>query len=340
MSHSKQPERDGLEPVSSPPLLAQELSSQPVRREFPVSGQALSQWRMLARQQAIAAAIAIEEVDWLLQDLAGLDRPSLQLQTVRDKTDLWLKLPLSELTALWQRRLSDRIPIQYLTGIAPWRQFLLNVSPAVLIPRPETEYLIDLAIAAIKMAPDSECSTSRLSHGHWADLGTGSGAIALGLATAFPRAVIHAVDRSAAALAIAQSNARQYNLSDCIQFYEGSWLQPLEPLKGKLNGMVANPPYIPSAMVPALQPEVAQHEPHLALDGGADGLDCLRHLIAAAPNYLQPGGIWLVEMMAGQAITVADLLHQQGSYCQIQIYPDLAGIDRFALAYRSSTEGS
>ena len=301
-----------------------------------MSGQALSQWRVLARQQAITADIAIEEVDWLLQDLAGLDRPSLQLQTFRDKTDLRLKLPLSELTALWQRRLNDRIPIQYLTGIAPWRQFLLNVSPAVLIPRPETEYLIDLAIAATKASPNFQLSPSLLSHGHWADLGTGSGAIALGLATAFPEAVIHAVDRSAAALAIAQSNARQYNLTERIQFYEGSWLQPLEQLKGKLSGIVANPPYIPSAMVPALQPEVAQHEPHLALDGGADGLDCLRHLIATAPDYLQPGGIWLVEMMAGQAIAVAELLHQQGSYCEIQIYPDLAGIDRFALAYRAS----
>ncbi|XHX76055.1 MAG: peptide chain release factor N(5)-glutamine methyltransferase [Stenomitos frigidus ULC029] len=328
MSHSQPPERDDSQQVSSQPL-----SSQSVRREFLVSGQALSQWRMLARQQAIAADIAIEEVDWLLQDLAGLDRSSLRLQTFRDKTDLRLKLPLSELTALWQRRLSDRIPIQYLTGIAPWRQFLLHVSSAVLIPRPETECLIDLAIAAIK-APPPQFSTALLSGGHWADLGTGSGAIALGLATAFPAAVIHAVDRSAAALAIAQSNARQYNLTDRIQFYEGSWLQPLEQLKGKLSGIVANPPYIPSAMVPALQPEVAEHEPHLALDGGADGLDCLRHLIATAPDYLQPGGIWLVEMMAGQAIAVANLLYQQGSYCEIQIYPDLAGIDRFALAYR------
>lgn len=173
-----------------------------------------------------------------------------------------------------------------------------------------------------------------MKEGDWADLGTGSGAIAIGLATAFPAARIHAVDYSAAALTIAQSNAQQLDLTDRIQFYEGSWLQPLEHLKGRLSGIVANPPYIPSGMVPALQPEVARHEPHLALDGGADGLNCLRHLVATAPDYLQTGGIWLVEMMAGQAIAVADLLHQQGSYCQIQIHPDLAGIDRFALAYR------
>ena len=302
------------------------LSSQPLGREFLVSGQTLWQWRTTARQQAIAADIEVDEVDWLLQDVAGLERLSLRLETFKAKADIPLRVPLSELDTLWQRRLQERVPVQYLTGVAPWRQFLLNVSPAVLIPRPETESLIDLAIAA---ASSISCPLEQ-----WADLGTGSGAIAIGLATAFPAATIHAVDCSAAALAIAQANAQTFHLADRIQFYEGSWLQPLSHLKGTLRGMVANPPYIPSQMVPTLQPEVAQHEPHLALDGGADGLDCLRHLVAAAPDYLQSGGIWLVETMAGQAIAVAALLQQQGSYHQIQIYPDLAGIERFVLAYR------
>jgi release factor glutamine methyltransferase len=98
--------------------------------------------------------------------------------------------------------------------------------------------------------------------------------------------------------------------------------------------MESNPPYIPSSMIPNLQPEVALHEPHVALDGGADGLDCLRHLVDRAPNYLKPGGIWLSEMMAGQAEAVAELLQHQGSYRDIEIYADLAGIDRFALAFR------
>lgn len=298
-----------------------------------MSGQRLWQWRETARQQAIAASIDLEEVDWLLQDLAGLDRPSLRLETVKDRAEIPLRLPLSELTTLWEYRIRDHVPVQYLTGVAPWRQFLLSVSPAVLIPRPETECLIDLAIAAANPIPDTQHPIPFLTHGHWADLGTGSGAIAIGLATAFPDAAVHAVDYSAAALAIAQSNAQTLHLVDRIQFYEGSWLQPLAHLKGKLSGMVANPPYIPSEMVPALQPEVARHEPHLALDGGADGLDCLRHLVAVAPEYLQSGGIWLVETMAGQAIAVAALLQQQGSYDQIQIHPDLAGIDRFVLTY-------
>ncbi|MHC5727986.1 MAG: protein-(glutamine-N5) methyltransferase, release factor-specific, partial [Nostoc sp.] len=84
-----------------------------------------------------------------------------------------------------------------------------------------------------------------------------------------------------------------------------------------------------------LQLEVVNHEPHLALDGGADGLDCIRHLIEISPRYLRSGGVWLIEMMAGQADTVRELLQNQGNYCNIQIHTDLAGIERFALAYRS-----
>jgi release factor glutamine methyltransferase len=199
-----------------------------------------------------------------------------------------------------------------------------------LIPRPETESLIDLAVVAAKKA-----FVTQLEQGHWADLGTGSGAIAIGLADAFPKVTIHAVDRSSEALAIAQTNAQKLGFANQIQFYQGSWWEPLSALKGKISGMVANPPYIPSSLIPQLQPEVAKHEPHLALDGGTDGLDCIRHLIAASPAYLRPGGVWIIEMMAGQAQIVAKLLHNQGSYCKIEIHADLAGIERFALAYRS-----
>jgi release factor glutamine methyltransferase len=98
--------------------------------------------------------------------------------------------------------------------------------------------------------------------------------------------------------------------------------------------MVSNPPYIPSELISSLQPEVVRHEPHLALDGGQDGLDAIRHLVAIAPAYLKPHGIWLIEMMAGQATDVVNLLKAQGDYDNIQIYPDLAGIERFALAQR------
>ncbi|MEH1767561.1 peptide chain release factor N(5)-glutamine methyltransferase [Nostoc sp.] len=289
-----------------------------------VSGLQLWQWRNAALEAAIATDVPPTEVDWLLLEVAGLDRLALRLESFKNWPQIQLQLPLEELEQLWQRRLNDRLPVQYITGVTPWRNFKIAVSSAVLIPRPETECLIDLAKA----------SASNVS-GHWADLGTGSGAIAIGLADILPKATIHAVDYSVEALAIAQANADNLGFADRIRFYQGSWWEPLALLKGQFSGMVSNPPYIPTSTLPNLQPEVVNHEPHLALDGGADGLDCIRHLIEISPSYLQPGGVWLIEMMAGQADAVQELLQNQGNYCNIQIHADLAGIERFALAYRN-----
>jgi len=289
-----------------------------------ISGLELWQWRNAAVKAACATDVPPTEVDWLLQEVAGLDRLALRLESFKNWPQIQMQLPLAELDLLWQRRLNERLPVQYIAKATPWRQFKIAVSNAVLIPRPETECLIDLAVAAGGNAS-----------GHWADLGTGSGAIAIGLADALPNATIHAVDYSVEALAIAQANAQNLGFADRIRFYQGSWWEPLTFLKGQFSGMVSNPPYIPTSTLPSLQPEVIDHEPHLALDGGADGLDCIRHLIEISPIYLQPGGIWLIEMMAGQADTVRELLENQGSYGNIQIHSDLAGIERFALAYKS-----
>ncbi|MGF1481034.1 MAG: peptide chain release factor N(5)-glutamine methyltransferase [Cyanophyceae cyanobacterium] len=291
-----------------------------------IPGRELAVWRHQAIREAVAAAVSPQEVDWFLQEVTELDRLSLRLESFRERT-VTLKRPLTVLTEQWQHRLQERIPLQYLVGTAPWRDFKLQVSPAVLIPRPETEQLIDLAKSAVEQSP--------LAAGPWVDLGTGSGAIALGLAAAFPHATVHAVDCSQAALTIAQENAARLGLEHRIRFYLGSWWSPLEELKGQVCGLVANPPYIPTALIAELQPEVA-HEPQLALDGGQDGLSHIRHLVHSAPHYLVPGGIWLVEMMAGQGEAVRHLLAQQGSYSQIQIIPDLAGLDRYALAQVSN----
>ncbi|MGL5035837.1 MAG: N5-glutamine methyltransferase family protein, partial [Microcystaceae cyanobacterium] len=168
--------------------------------------------------------------------------------------------------------------------------------------------------------------------GNWVDVGTGSGAIALGLASILPEAQIHAVDQSSAALEIALGNAQKYGYGDRIQFYQGSWLQPLAKFQGKIQAMIANPPYIPAADLVNLQPEVYHHEPHLALDGGDDGLNAIRYLINTAPNYLQSGGIWGIELMAGQAPMVKKLLGEQGNYQEIEIFKDLAGVERFVFA--------
>ena len=292
-----------------------------------VSGLELWQWRTTAKQQAIAAQVPPTEVDWLLQEIAGLDRLSLHLESFKHQAELPLKFSLAELTQLWQQRLEARLPVQYILGSTTWRQFSLKVSPAVLIPRPETEELIDLAIATVQAHP-------ALGQGTWVDLGTGSGAIAVALADAFPHATIHGVDVSQQALAIAHHNAQRLGWGDRIQFHQGQWFEPIAFLRRNLSGMVSNPPYIPRHLIPNLQPEVAQHEPHLALDGGEDGLDCIRHLVNVAPDYLQSGGAWLIEMMAGQAESVSRLLEEKGSYGAIEIHRDLNGVERFASAFR------
>ena len=295
-----------------------------------VSGIDLAQWRNRAKAEAKAAGIDPQEVDWLLRAISDVDSLTLRLGRLSQMAGVDLKLSLADLEHRWQQRVQRRVPVQYLVGETPWRQFSLNVSPAVLIPRPETELIIDLAVDAVERSPQRDA----LATGIWVDMGTGSGAIAIGLADAFPNAQILAVDQSADALAIAQENVQRYDLTDRITLCHGSWFQPLANYRGKLSAVVSNPPYIPSGVLPTLQPEVIAHEPTNALDGGPDGLDDLRILATQAPDYLIAGGLWLAEMMAGQGQAVTDLLTQVGAYRGIQVIEDLAGRDRFTLAFR------
>ncbi|WP_309740049.1 peptide chain release factor N(5)-glutamine methyltransferase [Chamaesiphon sp. OTE_20_metabat_361] len=288
-----------------------------------VNGRELWAWRRWAISLAKLHQIEVREIDWLLQSISDLDRLTLRLESIGNEESIELEMSLDRLSILWLDRVEHNRPVQYLVGKTFWREFELIVSPAVLIPRPETEMTIDIALTK---------SNHTQQQGIWVDLGTGSGAIAIGLAATMPTATIYAVDCSAAALEIAQINATRLAVSDRIQFHHGSWWSPLPQIQGKVAGMLSNPPYIPSEEVLRLHPEVCQHEPHLALDGGSDGLAALRILVDTAPHYLQAGGIWLVEMMAGQGAIVAELLAQQGSYTDIEIIDDLAGLDRFAFA--------
>lgn len=292
-----------------------------------ISGLQLWQWREVAITTAIATDVPVAEIDWLLQEITDLDKLALRLGSFKNKHQIQSQFTLEDLEQLWQQRINHRLPVQYIAGVTPWRKFQIAVSPAVLIPRPETEFLIDLAVDAVSRFP-------YLKKGNWADLGTGSGAIALGLADALTEATIHAVDRSMTALEVAKKNATNAGLDKQIKFYQGSWWEPLKTLTGEFSGMVSNPPYIPKRMIAQLQPEVTAHEPHLALDGGDSGLECIRHLVHTSPTYLKPGGVWLVEMMAGQADTVREILISQGEYENIQIQADLSGIERFAVAYK------
>jgi release factor glutamine methyltransferase len=288
-----------------------------------ITGRELWAWRRWAQAAAKVHHVEEREIDWLLRSVTDLDRLTLRLESIADDKSIEIAMSLDRLSALWLDRIERRKPVQYLVGKTFWRDFELIVSPAVLIPRPETELIIDIALAA---------SNNVQRQGIWVDLGTGSGAIAIGLAKTFPAAKIYAVDCSVEALEIAQINATRLGVADRIQFSQGSWWSSLGHLQGKVAGMLSNPPYIPSQEVLCLQPEVSEHEPHLALDGGTDGLDAIRLLVATAPIYLQAGGIWLIEMMAGQGTSVADLLARQGSYTDIEIIDDLAGLDRFVLA--------
>lgn len=289
-----------------------------------ISGQELSQWRQQAIADLEQAQISPKEVDIFLQAVTDLDTLSLRLQSFREREKIPLSYSWSEITKRWQKRLKARVPLQYLLESVVWRNFTLKVSPEVLIPRPETELLIDIVGETVR-GDDG---------GIWVDLGTGSGAIAIGLASILTKAEIYAIDYSQTALAIAKENIIKTGFADRIILKQGSWWTPLEKWKGQISGMLSNPPYIPSAEILDLQIEVREHEPRLALDGGEDGLTALRYLVATAPDYLRSGGLWLVEMRAGQGEKVAQMLENQGNYRQIQIINDLAGFDRFVLAER------
>lgn len=289
-----------------------------------ISGQELSQWRQQAIADLEQAQLSPKEVDIFLQAVTDLDTLSLRLQSFREREKIPLSYSWSEITKRWQKRLKARVPLQYLLESVVWRNFTLKVSPEVLIPRPETELLIDIVGETVR-GDDV---------GIWVDLGTGSGAIAIGLASILTKAEIYAIDYSQTALAIAKENIINTGFADRIILKQGSWWTPLEKWKGQISGMLSNPPYIPSAEILDLQIEVREHEPRLALDGGEDGLTALRYLVATAPDYLRSGGLWLVEMRAGQGEKVAQMLENQGNYRQIQIINDLAGFDRFVLAER------
>jgi release factor glutamine methyltransferase len=289
------------------------------------TGKSLWQWRRWAVANATAHDIAPYEIDWLLQRVANLEPLTLRLESIGDEEAVSTSMPLDRLSELWLERVNSRKPVQYLLGVTTWRDFELIVSPAVLIPRPETESMVEIAL---------EHTTLAQQRGKWVELGTGSGAISIGLARALPNTQIHATDYSSAALAIAQLNAARLGANN-ISFSQGDWWSSLTALRGSVSLAVSNPPYIPSQELLQLQPEVVNHEPHLALDGGSDGLEAMRILVDTSADYLQPAGILLLEMMAGQGDAIVDLLVKKGEYYNIQVIPDLAGLDRFVICQRT-----
>jgi release factor glutamine methyltransferase len=213
--------------------------------------------------------------------------------------------------ALIERRARGE-PLAYLTGTREFWSLALTVTPAVLVPRPETELLVERALALCS-APQARV----------ADMGTGSGAVALALASERPRWQVTATDLSAAALAVARANAARLALSG-IAFREGSWFEPLTGERFDL--IVSNPPYIASDD-PALEDPALAHEPRLALTPGADALACLRAIARDAPQHLHPGGWLLLEHGTAQGAALRDELVLAG-FRSVRSHRDLGGHER------------
>ncbi len=174
------------------------------------------------------------------------------------------------------KRRRAREPVAYITGTKAFWDLELTVSPEVLIPRPETECVVEAALAFLEAYAGPP--KRRLL-----DLGTGSGALALTLAHSCPEDRVVAVDRSRRALAVAQRNCRRHHLQDRVALVAGHWVDMLHAPQAPFDLIVSNPPYIPSRQIDALQPEITRYEPRMALDGGPDGLDCLRAIIRQVP---------------------------------------------------------
>jgi release factor glutamine methyltransferase len=228
-------------------------------------------------------------------------------------------------TAL-KRRLAHE-PTQYITGRQEFWSLDFLVSPAVLIPRPETELLVE-AVLQHRRQPEPAGEIPRIL-----DVGTGSGILAVTLATQLPEAQVVAVDRSWAALKVARENARRHEAAGRVTWILGDLVAALAP-KDNFDVVVANPPYVPTTDWEQLPPELKDYEPRLALDGGPDGLDVIRALVPAVAPLLRPAGLLALEVGQGQAEAVKELLDGQGAYAPAAIIPDYQRIGRVVLARR------
>lgn len=314
------------------PSTTQQLSRSEAFAPESLRGDALLAWR----RQVLAEGGSASAFDWLLDLGAGLSWPELQALRLQPGRQVSLRCSRPELERLWRRHRCGHEPLQYLVGLCPWRDLTLQVAPGVLIPRQETELLVDLALACLG-ADAAQRQALR-----WADLGTGSGCLALALARALPHSQGLAVDASADALMVAAGNLAALGLSRRVSLLQGNWWQPLQPWWGDLQIVVSNPPYIPSATLASLEPGVREHEPTLALDGGPDGLAAIREILAGACVALAPGGWLILEHHHDQSAAVLQLMAQAG-LTGIAPYRDLEGSLRFASARRPpcplSTDG-
>jgi release factor glutamine methyltransferase len=245
------------------------------------------------------------DAELLLAHAMGVGRLDLYLR-FEEEVDPEARSSFRELV---RRRAQERVPVAYLTGSREFWSRSFRVSHDVLVPRPETETLVQ---AVLDLAPT-----------RFADVGTGSGAIAAAVALERPNCRVVASDRSAGALDVARSNLEALELLDRVELIQGDGL---EPLAGEFDVIACNPPYIPTGELEGLPPEV-RHEPPEALDGGPDGLRLIERLVAQAPGRLARPGHLVLEVGAGQATGVEELLGAAGAE-RVAIRKDLAGVER------------
>jgi release factor glutamine methyltransferase len=263
------------------------------------------------------------DAEELLSRLFGTTRTQLQLDRARLLGDGdWGRLEA------WISRRAAGEPVQYITGRAAFRGLDLVVTPAVLVPRPETEGLVEAVLEALR------AETARWPKPRVLDLGTGSGAIALALAAEWPAAEVVGTDASEEALAVAWVNAVEHQLAGRVRLVRGDWFDAVAPDE-RFEVVASNPPYIAEAEWEGLPAEVRDHEPREALVGGDGGLDELRTIVDEAPRHLVAGGLLALELAEMRAEEVAAWLEGAHDWERVELRDDLAGRPRMLLARRT-----
>lgn len=259
--------------------------------------------------------------EWLLCAATGLSR--VEIYTNFDKP-----LTAQELSIMHDAvaRRGRGEPLQYVTGEMPFRHIIMRCEKGVLIPRPETEVLVDACLEALE----------GLEAPRVLEVGTGTGCIALSLASECPGTRVIATDISPRAIALATRNRDALDLGGVVDIVECDLASAVpDALMGTFDLLVSNPPYIPTAVLEhEVPPEVKDHEPHLALDGGADGLDVFRRLLELAPQALCAGGTLACELSEDNVELAADLCRAQGGWAHVEVRKDLTRRPRVLLAVR------
>ena len=271
--------------------------------------------------------------EWLLSEATGLTR--VELYAYHDRP-----LSAAERERLRElvRKRATGTPLQYVMGEVCFRHLVLTVRPGVFIPRPETEVLVEVVLEELAARA---AATSEPEGGPWVvDVCTGSGAVALSIGQEYPTARVWATEIVAETADAARANADRCHLAERVTVVVGDLLDPLPgDIRGRVDVIVSNPPYVPSADVAALPPEVADFEPLVALDGGSDGLAFARRLMVEARHWLAFGGLLVMELDTGKCADAAREAATLG-YEEVIVRPDLTGRDRIIIARHGKGGGA